>query len=161
MIGECIMKNTGIRFKEEYLRELGFNLDYYVNPQGLPLLTKPISNHFSDTNQSATKSDVDEPTLSSDSPPTGSLFNRLFASASNMLSKVVPAVLLDVFAPSQSKSLVGHYGSVVLKHTADHFDACADIYDQLRTKMHWWFLEFIPMLSTFQNQDGVWMRHRM
>ena len=159
MIGECIVKNTGIRFKGEYLRELGFNIDFH-NKQNL-LSAKPLPNYSADPTQPTTKFDVVKPSVSSGSTSAGSYFHNIFARATGMVSMLVPEALRNVFAPASSTPLVEGYNSVVLRHSADYFDACADIYDQLRTKMHWWFLEFIPMLSTFQNKDGDWMRQRM
>lgn len=48
----------------------------------------------------------------------------------------------------------------LIMHARDRQDTIAKIYDQLKTAIHWWVLEFIPMGSTFQKLDGSWMRER-
>jgi hypothetical protein len=40
-------------------------------------------------------------------------------------------------------------------------DVLASIFDQLKAKWPWWILEFLPMLATYQQQDGTWIRRRM
>ncbi|EPQ54047.1 hypothetical protein GLOTRDRAFT_139460 [Gloeophyllum trabeum ATCC 11539] len=48
-----------------------------------------------------------------------------------------------------------------LLHPKDYIDALAWIYDQLNSVRFWWFLEYIPMLQTYQKVDGTWLRHRL
>jgi hypothetical protein len=40
-------------------------------------------------------------------------------------------------------------------------DSLARIWDQLVEARSWWVLEFIPMLATYQEGDGTWIRRRM
>lgn len=40
-------------------------------------------------------------------------------------------------------------------------DVLARIWDQLDLTPFWWVLEFIPMLQTYQKEDGTWIRKRM
>jgi len=44
------------------------------------------------------------------------------------------------------------------RHAHDILD---EIFDQLILVWFWWFLEIIPMLYTYQDQQGDWIRRRM
>jgi hypothetical protein len=35
------------------------------------------------------------------------------------------------------------------------------IHDQLIPKQSWWFFEFMPMITTYQKEDGTWIHRRM
>jgi hypothetical protein len=44
--------------------------------------------------------------------------------------------------------------------TKDTEDAVAPLYNQLVLVPYWWVLELIPLLGTFQQEDGSWLRQR-
>lgn len=58
--------------------------------------------------------------------------------------------IFDIFA--------GH--SFALRSKEDRVDAVAPLYDQLKIVPYWWILELIPLLGTFQQEDGSWLRQR-
>ena len=45
-------------------------------------------------------------------------------------------------------------------HKNDREDAIAKVFDQLALAKFWWCLELIPLLHTYQQEDGTWMRRR-
>ena len=45
----------------------------------------------------------------------------------------------------------------IMRHVRD---VCDEIYDQLVIFFLWWILEFIPMLYTYQDPQGNWIRRR-
>lgn len=40
-------------------------------------------------------------------------------------------------------------------------DIVAKVWDQLDLSKSWWFLEYIPLLATYQEPNGTWIRRRM
>ena len=49
----------------------------------------------------------------------------------------------------------------VLDHIKDELDSTEAVYNQLHAKIAWWVLELIPMLTTYQDEKGDWIRQRM
>ncbi|KAF8797700.1 hypothetical protein BYT27DRAFT_6927925 [Phlegmacium glaucopus] len=147
MVKEAIAAGTGILFKEEPLKSMGFdlvelahemhrlNLDvqrYGLNPS---LLESPVS----------PKTALTPSTEVSLSPaPT---------------SRALPSSYPSLFTAAFDHSRLGRL-AVAMKHAMDVRDAFADIYDQLIAAKNWWILEVIPMLTTYQESNGNWIRMR-
>ena len=66
------------------------------------------------------------------------------------------AVESSVVSPSYAVQT--HPGLLIRRHIRDTCDA---LFDQLAIFWLWWFLEVIPMLCTYQDTEGNWIRRRM
>jgi len=80
---------------------------------------------------------------SPDSLDTTRPFSIAFTDSTTLPCKLVPEV------------------ATVVRHAKNRVDAIAPIYDQLLITLLWWMLELIPMLSTYQQEDGRWVRQRL
>ena len=150
MVKEAIAAGTGILFKEEPLKSMGFdlvelahemhrlNLDvqrYGLNPS---LLDSPVS----------PKTALTPSTVVSLSPvPTTRSLNS------------VPSSYSSLFATAFDHSRLGRL-ALAMRHAMDIRDAFADIYDPLVYAKNWWVLEVIPMLTTYQEENGNWIKMR-
>lgn len=143
MIKEAIVARTGIIFKDEPLISMGFDfvqLAYELDRLGLDVQSFGL-------NPSLLQGESTPSTLVSHSPapatpaliPVPSFYSSLFATALDHSQHFVVAV----------------------KHAMDIRDAVADIYDQLVSSKNWWALEFIPMLTIYQEHTGKWTRKRV
>jgi uncharacterized protein (DUF2235 family) len=67
----------------------------------------------------------------------------------------------DLHHPA-NKSIIFHEHQTLRQRFRSHAsDILDDIFDQLILVWFWWVLEIIPMLYTYQNQQGDWIRRRM
>ena len=133
MIRECILAKTGIQFDLEHLRDdLSFDFDD---------LEKEMKN------KKLTPEDLGEAYLKIEE----------YAEDSRKRAKEKePSKLAN---PNSSVISETHFGSI-RRHIHDIFD---NIFDQLAMKWWfcWWLLEFIPMLTTYQDSEGNWTHLRM
>jgi hypothetical protein len=60
------------------------------------------------------------------------------------------------------KMLNTHWSGLelALKFKDDSRDAGAQLYNQLTIAPFWWILELLPLLGTYQTEDGTWVRKR-
>ncbi|RDB19651.1 hypothetical protein Hypma_013275 [Hypsizygus marmoreus] len=70
-----------------------------------------------------------------------------------------PSIPLHVVSP-QATHIFPHLYSALI-HAKARADALAKIFDQLIEAKSWWLLEVIPLLATYQKEDGSWIRKRM
>jgi len=49
---------------------------------------------------------------------------------------------------------------LTLESKEDSCDAVAPLYNQLELAPFWWILELLPLLGTYQQEDGTWLRQR-
>ena len=151
MIKEAIVSGTGILFKEDTLKSMGFDfkgLAHELDRLGLDvqrfgldpsLLKSPVSQQEVSTPSTAV---TPSPDSTRSLMPLSVFYSHLVATA---------AAVFDHSKPLE----------VTVQHAMDFRDAVAAIYDQLVVAKGWWILEYIPMLTTYQNWDGDWIRMRM
>ena len=135
MIKECILAKTGIQFDLEYLRD---ELDF----------------DFHDLEEEMKKKNIKAEDL-------GEAYKEIgdYARAQQEKEKEKEASKsADANAPVISETSETRLGKIG-RHIFDIFD---DIFDQLVMKWwFWWILEIIPMLTTYQDLEGNWIRLRM
>lgn len=172
MIKQCFLTGTGILFDNDYLKFLAFDFhqlrkelqEMGIDEQSL-ISTPPLEmNGTRDTTLervASSSSDLSSPapshlSLHSMFSPASSFFSPTPTVVSspyfgameglrNMLSSLVPEQYFQVAEAFQSKGKL---------------DAVAQIFDQLALHWLWWPLEHIPVLITYQKEDGSWMRQR-
>jgi hypothetical protein len=145
MIKECYMAKTGIRFNHDYLEELGFDLlelAHYLEDHGLDVLELGF-----DIEALKALAEVAEKNRSQDETHTSS----------------VPIPNGVVTQPPALNSVMANFPRIsnVLLRARARADALAQKFDQLVLVWQWWGLEILPMLATYQNEKGVWIRRRM
>ncbi|KDR69942.1 hypothetical protein GALMADRAFT_76620 [Galerina marginata CBS 339.88] len=86
----------------------------------------------------------------------------------SFFSALQPANIGFVSIPSNAileiQNLFGHNHpllNLAIKHAKDATDCVAKVWDQLQMQRAWWALEVLPMLTTYQRPDGVWVRKRV
>ncbi|KAG6837766.1 hypothetical protein H0H93_001693 [Arthromyces matolae] len=140
MIKECLLCGTNILFDMEYLRSLGINL----NKLARELEEKGL--------------DIDAlgftPEVLNKRAPGLSVGGGLLT-AHKSTQQNAPGIQGGIHIPHAPH--ISHALST-LKTRAD---IMADKFDQLVLNKVWWSLEFIPMLATYQKEDGNWVRKRM
>ena len=135
MIKECILAKTGIQFDLEYLRD---ELDF----------------DFNDLEEEMKKKDIKPEDLGEAYKEIGKYAAESHAHAQQEKEKE-KEVSKSADAHVVSKTHLEKIG----RHIRDIFD---DIFDQLVMKWwFWWILEIIPMLTTYQDLEGNWIRLRM
>ena len=153
MIKEAIVAESGILFKDEPLKSMGFDfvqlaheldqlgLDvqrFGLNPSLLQLLVQV------DQQEASTASTVVSRSPDLTTTPAFRQVSSLYPSLSTALPR-------------------SHYYrlEIAVKHAEDIRDSVAALYDQLVASKPWWILETIPMLTTYQEQSGKWIRKRV
>jgi hypothetical protein len=147
MIKECLV-NTDIIFNLDYLRTIDFDLlelahdlvDEGVDIEArgfdievLKALAKEDENRSHEEESAAkSQSHVEESAAKPETP-------NVIQSALAALPRISNALILARLRA----------------------DVLAQIFDQLAARWPWWVLEHIPMLATYQQQDGTWIRKRM
>jgi hypothetical protein len=141
MIKECFL-NTGILFDHEYLKTLHFDLldlahelaDQGVDVEARGFDIKALTALAEEAKKQAYEED----------PDVKHQHNR--AVQSRAITSVIAAL------PRISNAFI---------RAKERADILATIWDQLILARSWWVLEFIPMLATYQKEDGTWIRRRM
>jgi hypothetical protein len=145
MIKECYMAKTGIRFDHDYLSELDFDmleLAHYLEDHGLDVLELG----FNIEHLTALADEAKEHHPQNGTPTTP------VRQPSNIIAR-------SALAPSVLASLPRSFN--VLLRARARADALARIWDQLILAKVWWGLEALPMLATYQKENGTWIRRRM
>ena len=154
MIKEAIVAESGILFRDEPLKSMGFDfvqLAHELDRLGLDVQRFGL-------NPSLLQLQLTQQTASTASTPSES-------TAVSRSPELTTRALIPV--PSLHSSLVStalhrsQHLAVAVKHAEDIRDAVAGLYDQLVASKPWWILEAIPMLTTYQEQSGKWTRKRM
>lgn len=154
MIKEAIVAESGILFKDEPLISMGF--DFVQLARELDRLGLDVQRFG--LNPSLLQLQVAQQTSSIASTPSE-------YTAASRSPELTTRALIPV--PSLCSSLVStalhrsQHLAVAVKHAMDIRDAVAGIYDQLVDSKSWWILETIPMLTTYQEQSGKWVRKRV
>jgi hypothetical protein len=151
MIKEAIVAESGILFKDEPLKSMGFDfvqLAHELDQLGLDVQRFGL-------NPSLLQLPVVQQAASSASTPS---------TAVSRSPELTTRALIPVPSLYSSLSTVLHHSqrlAVAVKHAEDIRDAVAALYDQLVASKPWWILETIPMLTTYQEQSGKWTRKRV
>ncbi|KAG6864427.1 hypothetical protein C0991_009579 [Blastosporella zonata] len=140
MIKECLLAGTNILFDMAYLRSIGINLIK---------LAEELKEKGLDVEALGFTPEVLNKKASGSSMGAGVLATH--RSTQQGTSGGQRGVHLP-HAPHLSHALTG------LKTRAD---ILANIFDQLVLAKFWWCLEVLPMLATYQKEDGNWIRKRM
>ena len=151
MIKEAIIAETGIIFKDEPLVSMGFDfvqLAREINRLGLDVQRFGL-------NPSLLQLQCSEQATSTVSTPSTAVSRSPELQTRALIPVSLHSSLLST-AFYRSQPL-----AVAVKHAVDIRDAVADIYDQLVASKHWWILEIIPMLTTYQEYTGKWTRKRV
>lgn len=166
MIKECLLAGTGLLFDQDVLKSFGFDFKAFgeslsndiLRPLGLTLQqfgfdemlgqASPASPMINGT----VNSPISSPTLAGLSLPSFPL--SAMSVGYNSLSLLSNTV-------SEIKKWVGQDVYLAVKHEQDIADCAAKVWDQLVLQQLWWALEVLPMLTTYQNPDGTWVRKRM
>ncbi|KAF8326159.1 hypothetical protein F5887DRAFT_1139000 [Amanita rubescens] len=132
MIKECILAKTGIQFDMDYLRDdLDFDFDN---------LEKEMAN------KNITPEDLGEAYKE---------IGKYAADSRAHAQETELSTSANANSTVTSETALGRIG----RHIRDIFD---DVFDQLIMKWwFWWILEIIPMLTTYQDLEGNWIRLRM
>jgi len=162
MIKECILAKTGIQFDMDYLRDnLDFDFDDLVNemekrkmkPEELGEAYRGIeayAAHSRMTRAQAQEKEQSKP-AGADGPPELQGLSRYIYEIFQWWFWWMLPVQAQV-QPEQTP-LQG-----LRRHILDVFDR---VFDQLLIARSWWILEIIPMLTTYQDLEGNWIRLRM
>ncbi|KAG6914652.1 hypothetical protein DXG01_016110 [Tephrocybe rancida] len=139
MIKECLLAGTNILFDMQYLRLIGINISKLADE----LKAKGL--------------DIDALGFTPDvlnKKARGASSSGVLATHKNTQQGTSggPTAVHLPHAPHLSHALTG------LKTRAD---IAANIFDQLVLAKSWWGLEVLPMLATYQKEDGNWVRKRM
>ncbi|KAF9006968.1 hypothetical protein BDQ17DRAFT_251332 [Cyathus striatus] len=160
MIKECIVTDTGILFDQKYLtNSVGF--DFQALEKELQQHNVTLNNFVFDTPASTSPLNGEEIVNPED-------IARPFSPASHGFEVVTPPRNKPILPFHETlTTLASQVGAripradVAIKHARDRHDAIAKIWDQLELARPWWFLEILPMLATYQQTDGTWMRKRL
>ena len=159
MIKEAIVAESGILFKDEPLKSMSFDfvqLAHELDQLGLDVQRFGL-------NPSLLLLQVDQQAVSR-SPEL--MTTPAFLPALSLYSSLSTAL----YRPYRFPVAVKHAENIrdaaedirdVVKHAKDIRDGVAALYDQLVTFKPWWILEIIPMLTTYQEQSGKWIRKRV
>lgn len=150
MIKEAIVSESGILFKDEPLKSMGFDfvqLAHELNRLGLDVQRFGLNPSLLQLPESTVSTPASEYTALTRSPE---LKTRALIPVPSLYSSLVSTAL------HRSQHL-----AVAVKHAEDIRDAVAGLYDQLVASKPWWILETIPMLTTYQEQSGKWTRKRV
>ena len=150
MIKEAIVSESGILFKDEPLKSMGFDfvqLAHELNRPGLDVQRFGLNPSLLQLPESTVSTPASEYTALTRSPE---LKTRALIPVPSLYSSLVSTAL------HRSQHL-----AVAVKHAEDIRDAVAGLYDQLVASKPWWILETIPMLTTYQEQSGKWTRKRV
>lgn len=81
---------------------------------------------------------------------------------SQPINSSVPAPIIAEHQPVHVtlRDIAAAGAAFALQHGNDYHDAIATVFDQLSLAKFWWGLELIPLLHTYQQEDGTWMRRR-
>ena len=151
MIKEAIVAESGILFKDEPLKSMGFDfvqLAHELDQLGLDVQRFGL-------NPSLLQLQVAQQVASSASTPS----TAVSRSPELTTRALVPVPLL--YSSLSTALHRSHRLAVAVKHAEDIRDAVAALYDQLVASKPWWILESIPMLTTYQEQSGKWTRKRV
>jgi len=156
MIKEAIVAESGILFKDEPLKSMGFDfvqLAHELDRLGLDVQRFGL-------NPSLLQLQVAQQAASTASTPLSE------HTAVSRSPELTTRALIPVPSLYSSLSTALHRSqhfklAVAVKHAEDIRDAVAGLYDQLVASKPWWILETIPMLTTFQEQSGKWTRKRV
>ena len=150
MIKEAIVAESGILFKDEPLKSMSFDfvqLAHELDQLGLDVQRFGL-------NPSLLLLQVDQqaaPTVVSRPPEL--MTTPAFLPALSLYSTTL-------HRPYRLPVAVKHAENI--RYAAEDIrDAVAALYDQLVTFKLWWILETIPMLTTYQEQSGKWIRKRV
>ncbi|KAG6830532.1 hypothetical protein H0H92_000204 [Tricholoma furcatifolium] len=138
MIKECLLGGTNILFDMKYLKTIGINLPKLageLKAKGLPTEALGFT-----------------PEVLNEKTPASTIPGILTPHKNTQQSGLTDNKVHLPHAPHLSRALTR------LKTRAD---IAADIFDQLVLAKAWWVLEAIPMLATYQKEDGTWIRKRM
>ncbi|KAF8235866.1 hypothetical protein L208DRAFT_1391671 [Tricholoma matsutake] len=141
MIKECFI-NTEILFDHEYLKTLGFDLldlAHDLADEGVDVEARGFDNEA----LRAAAEEAKALTYEKDSDIT---LHPHVEAHSHALTTFMAAL------PRISNAVV---------RAKMRADTLAMIWDQLTLARSWWVLEFMPMLVTYQKEDGTWIRKRM
>ncbi|GLB44632.1 putative uncharacterized alpha/beta hydrolase domain (DUF2235) [Lyophyllum shimeji] len=141
MIKECLRTGTDILFDVQYLKYIGINVD-------------KLADELKGKGFDVAALGFDSEALEQE-PKGGPARSGILVP--HRTTQQIPATAPNAaphwpHAPHLSRVLHG------LKTRAD---ILAEIFDQLAMKRRWWSLEAIPMLATYQKEDGTWVRRRM
>ncbi len=131
MIKECILAKTGIQFDMDYLRD---DLDF----------------DFDDLEKEMVKKNMTPEDLGEAYREIG----KYAADSRKRAQEKEQSKSASANSSVTSETYLGRIG----RHIHDIFD---DIFDQLLITWFWWILEIIPMLTTYQDLEGNWIRLRM
>lgn len=154
MIKECFATRTGILFDHDYLITMGFNLfklaeqltQLNINVEELGLDHAALK-HLNEERK--TRSLWQEEPVLMEVPRT-----PLTRTQSLVRTRTIS------LGPTHLSALNTRL-SVAIQHARDRIDGLAYIWDQLAINRLWWLLEFIPMLTTYQESNGDWVYTRV
>lgn len=154
MIKECFTTRTGILFDHDYLITMGFDLlklaeqltQLGINVEELGLGHAALKRL---NEERKTRSLWQEEQVPVEVPQT-----PVARTQSLMRTRT------DSFTPTHLSALNTRL-FVAIQHARDRIDGLAYIWDQLAINRFWWLLEFIPMLTTYQESNGDWVYTRV
>ncbi|KAF8332492.1 hypothetical protein F5887DRAFT_45647 [Amanita rubescens] len=161
MIKECLLAKTGIQFDMEYLRDdLDFDFDDFekemekmnMKPEELGEAYQGIETYAAESRARAQAQENEQSNpAGADGPPE-----------LQGLSRYIYEIFKWWFWWMLPVRAQAHPEEIPLqglrRHIHDVFDR---IFDQLLIAWSWWILEIIPMLTTYQDLEGNWIRLRM
>ncbi|KAF8890658.1 hypothetical protein BD779DRAFT_1516285 [Infundibulicybe gibba] len=164
MIKECFLAKTGILFDYPFLEELGFDLLKFA--QELKSAGLDVKELGFDLDASPREEETEEANNQLMSPIDGLLsphpgYNGITSISSTLAAAVAERLEQDMPRLAGSWKHAIEHIDTTWKNARDHIDSLATIWDQLDLARHWWALEYIPMLGTYQKPDGSWIRKRM
>ena len=157
MIKEAIIAGTGILFRKNALKSVGF--DFME-------LASELDRVGLDVQKTGLDSALLQPTVQPPASPLvpEGLLSPIFSLLSPIFSPTSqPSMLPFVpFAIPNSMTVVRDQDQQCVTDPVQHFrDAISKVYDPLSEAKYWWILEIIPMLTTCQEPTGDWTHKRV